>query len=759
MSRLNRILGAASASTLAVMLADAGALAQSTPSEAAQPQAEDDDDTIVVTARKRQEGIQDVPFAVTAVGGDELEQRQVIDIEGLETVTPNLIVQPNTLSASGANIFLRGLGQGDFDRSFSPAVQVLFDEVRYGSSISGQLVNVLDVERIEVLRGPQGTLFGANAIGGVINIIRPKPEEEFGGNVEVTVGNYGRLDVEASVTGSLIEDKLQGRIAVVSVNSDGAFDNAFNGEDRGYQDILGISPSLRFTPTDNLTILATYDYLRNQSDWGVLFNRSNENDLLCLGVFLGQSFCDDPDQDLQTVNQDTETFLDIQSHLASLRADWVLGDVTLTSLSGWSSIREDKKTDFDGVPIPVFASIQPLQEDIISQEFRADWTIGDRMNLLVGVFGSNIKYDEGANSLFVFELLGLPEDTIEVVSREQETNQLGIFASADIEITDTVSVTAGGRYSYEEKDFAYRNGFNQTGGGFWPDAPGFNNVAEGTADWSRFTPMVSVQWEPQDDVLLYAQYAQGFKSGGFNGRGNSTDTIGPYDPEIVDSFELGLKSQWLDDRLLLNLAAFYSDYSDKQEEIIRTNPDTGATITLVDNAGAVNISGIEAEWSFEVTDGFRLFGTASYLDAEYDEFLFDGFDVADFVDPRNTPELQYTLNGQYQWFVPGFADFSALVSYRWTDDYETNLGPRFDGGGPSPLINDPRALVESFGILDASLQARFDMGGGKEGTVLLFVRNATNELFYDSFYPVANLWNMSTVNQPRTYGVQLGVDF
>lgn len=759
MSRLDKVLGVVSASAIAASLIGASAWAQ-TSNEGTEVQEEDQGDTITVVARKRQENLQDVPFAVTAVSGDELEARQAVTIEGLEAVVPNLIIQPNVLSAGGANIFLRGLGQGDFDRTFSPAVQVLFDEVRYGSSIAGQLVNVLDVEQIEVLRGPQGTLFGANAIGGVVNIARPKPQEEFAGNFEVTVGNYGRLDVEGSITGSIIEDKLQGRISVVSINSDGPFENEFNGEDRGFQDILTISPSLRFTPTDNFTVLATYDYLRNQSDWGVLFNRSNENDLLCQAVLLSDvPRCDDPNQDLQTVNQDTETFLDVQSHLASLRADWELDTVTLTSITGWSSIREDKLTDFDGVPIPVFASVQPVEEDIISQEFRADWAISERMNLLVGAFGSNIKYDDGANSLFVFSLLGFPENTIEVVSREQETNQLGLFASTDIELTETVSITAGGRYSYEEKDFAYRNGFNQVGGGFWPDAPGFDNIVEASADWSRFTPMLSVQWEPQDDILVYAQYAQGFKSGGFNGRGNSDDTIGPYDPEIVDSFELGMKSQWMDNRVLINLAAFYSDYTDKQEEIIRTNPETGATITTVDNAAAVIISGIEAEWSLRVTDGLRLFGTASYLDAEYEEFISSDFDVSNFVDPRNTPELQYTLNGQYEWVVDGLADFSTLVSYRWTDDYETNLGPRFDGGGPSPLINDPRALVESFGILDASLQARFDIGGGKEGTILLFVQNATNELFYDSFYPVANLWNMSTVNQPRTYGVQLGIDF
>jgi len=744
----------ASISLLASALTAQTAIAQETVAEAVGI------GDIIVTARKRSENLQNVPVAVTAISGAELEARQITDIEGLEAVTPNLVITPNTLTAGGANIWIRGIGVGDIDRSFSPAVQVVIDDVRYGSGLSGQLVNTIDVERIEVLRGPQGTLFGANAIGGVISITRPLPQNEFGGRAQITVGSYGQIDAKGSLTGPIIKDKLQARLAVASLNSDGQFRNAFDGRRRGFVEVLSISPSLRFTPSENSEFILNYDYTRNQSDWGLLHNRSNKNDLLCIPILLSATpQCDDPNRDLTVFNQDTPTYLDIEGHGASLRANFTAGEVTISSITAWSLVKEDKQTDFDGVPTPVFASIQPLREEIVSQELRVAWQPSDRLDLLVGVFGSTTSYVDGANSLFVFSLLGFPPNTIEVVDRRQTTNNLGAFVSATYRLSDQFSISAGGRYSWEKKEFVYRNGFNQSGGGFFPDAPGFSNIARGTASWRQFTPKVGVEFKPNDELLLYASFTQGFKSGGFNGRGNSTDTIGPYDPETANSYEMGLKSDWADNRVRVNLAGFYVDYQDKQEEIIRTNPATGATITIVDNAASVKIYGVEAEWTLIPVTGLTLSGTAAYLNAKYGEFVFNGFDVSDFVKVRNTPRWQLGFTGRYEGAITEQVGFNALASYRWTDTYTPHLGPRFDGGGPSPLFNDPRATVESHGILDASIGLTFDLGNGNEAQLTAFGKNITDKVFYNFFAPVANLWNMSGVSQRRQWGVQAGFRF
>ncbi|WP_291181930.1 TonB-dependent receptor [Erythrobacter sp.] len=714
--------------------------------------------TIVVTARRTEENLQDVPIAVTVVSGEELEKRQILDVKGLEMITPNLVINPNAVAAGGANVFIRGIGTPDFDRTFSPAVALVVDGVIFGSSISGQLLNVVDVERVEVLRGPQGTLFGANAIGGVINITRPKPEDEFAGEAQIAVGNFDEFNVRGAVTGPIVPGKIDARISVNSLTNDGQFINEFNGENRGFVDLLVVSPSLRFTPSDDVEILLQYDYLRNEGDWGVLFNRSGPNELMCLGILITDiPRCADPNQDLSRNNQDTPTFLRTTTHSVNLTTNITANDVDITSITGFNLFEEEKQTDFDGVPFPTFASIQPVTERQFMQEFRANWTASNRLTILGGLFGQFVDYQDSANSLFVFELLGFPPDTVEVVDKQQTTYSFGAYLTGDYRLTDELRLSLGGRYTYEFKDFIYRNGFNQVGGGFFPDAPGFNNVAADTQGWSQFTPRIAVDYQPNEALLVYASWAQGFRSGGFNGRGNSTETIGPYDPELVNNYELGFKSEWLDRRLRFNLAGFLTDYTDKQEEVIRRNPETGATITTVTNASAVRYWGLEAELMAVLAEGLSFSGVGSYLNASYRDFIFNGFDVTDFVEPRNAPEWQLSGTIQYETQI-GDVGIDALVTYRWTDSYFFHLGPRFDGGGPSPLINEPRGFIEDYGLLDAQIGATFFLGD-TEVRASAYGRNLTDERFFQTFAPVANLWANGTPNLGRTYGVRLGFSF
>ncbi len=716
-------------------------------------------DTIVVTATRTTENLQAVPIAVTVISGEELAKRQILDVKGLEMVTPNLVINPNAVSAGGANIFIRGIGTADFDRTFSPAVSLVVDGVIFGSSIAGQLLNVVDVERLEVLRGPQGTLFGANSIGGVINITRPKPKDELGGNLQVTIGNYGEFNVRGAITGPIVPGKIDARIAVNRVTNDGQFVNQFNGQRRGFADLWLVSPSLRFTPSDDVEILLTYDYLQNKGDWGVLFNRSGPNELFCIGVLLVPTpTCADPNQDLTRPNQDTPTFLSSITHSASLTTNIKAGDgVDITSITGFNLFSEEKQTDFDGIPLPVFASIQPVNERQFMQEFRANWQVNDRLSLLGGLFGQFVSYKDGANSLFVFALLGFPPNTVEVVDRQQDTYSFGAYLTGAYKLTDALRLSLGGRYTYEYKEFTYRNGFNQVGGGFFPDAPGFDNEANGSQGWSQFTPRVALDYSPRDGVLTYVSWSQGFKSGGFNGRGNSTETIGPYDPELVNTYELGLKSEWFDRTLRVNLAGFLSDYTRKQEEIIRRNPETQATITTVTNASSVRYWGFEAELAAVPAKGLTLSGSVGYLNARYRNFVFDGFDVSDSVRPRNAPPWQLSGTVQYETKI-GDVGLDALVTYRWSDGYFFHMGPRFDGGGPSPLINDPRGAIAAYGLLDAQVGATFPMGN-TELRASVYGRNIGNERFFSAFNPVANLWANGAVNLGRTFGVRLGVNF
>jgi len=510
---------------------------------------------VVVTARKREERMQEIPVAVSVFSEEELDRRKVLTIQDLESLVPNLLIDPISFQSNGAAVFIRGLGVQDIDRTFNPAVQVVVDGVTYGSSIANQLLNVVDIERVEVLRGPQGTLFGSNAIGGVINVTRRKPSGEFGVDVEGTIGSYDRRDFEGAVDFPIVEGTLAGRLFVASLNNDGPFKNDFDGERRGYEDKVLVSPQLRFTPSEEFEVLFSYDYYKDESDWGIAVNRSGPNELLCMGIlfFPGDPKCFDPSADITRVNQNTPTYLEVETHAVNLQARYSLDRYTFESITGWSRTEEEKQTDFDSIPEDLFASIQPVDDDYFSQEVRLTYDHSDHLSFLGGLFAAYNEYDEGANSLYIFSLLGFPPGTVEVVNRKQETLSFGAFLTSNLQITDQLTLSAGGRFSWEEKDFIYRNGYNQVGGGFWPDAPGFDNVAAGDESWTEFTPRIALEYRLTAEAMAYLSYAEGFKSGGFNGRGNSTDTIGPYDPEIVDTFEVGIKSEWLENRLRLNV--------------------------------------------------------------------------------------------------------------------------------------------------------------------------------------------------------------
>ena len=310
----------------------------------------------------------------------------------------------------------------------------------------------------------------------------------------------------------------------------------------------------------------------------------------------------------------------------------------------------------------------------------------------------------------------------------------------------------GGRYSYDKKEFIYRNGYNQVGGGFWPDAPGFNNFTAGTESWTEFTPKIALQYEIREDMMAYVSFSQGFKSGGFNGRGNSQDTIGPYDPELVDSYEIGLKSQWWDNRLRFNAVYFSTDYEDKQEEIIRNNPDTGATITAVDNAGDVEIDGVEIDWTLLPFEGLTLTGSIGYLDAEYNSFISDGIQNADFVIVRRAPEWTYSVTAQYDVAI-GDGELKGLVSWRSVDEYQSHLGPGTTSGGT--LFNDPRGLVDPDPIVDVSITYTFDVNG-HDMYVSAFGKNVTDEVYINGHTNVGSLWSMGSVYPGSVYGFEIG---
>ena len=706
---------------------------------------------VTVTARKREERLQDVPIAVTAFNAETIAREQMRDVRDIAQITPNLVINPVTLQANGAAVYIRGFGQQDIDRTYAPAVSIVLDGVVQGSSTSQQLLNVYDLAQVEVLRGPQGTLFGPNSIGGVILLERPKPSGKFGANASATFGTFGRHDFKGAVDFPLIPGVLAGRIAAASLRDDGPYINDFDNQHRGFKDFQAVTASLLYTGS-KLTVQATGDYTHDRSDWGVLHNLSNKFDLWC-GTL---GFCFDPNRSLLHVNQHGPTYLRSDSYGAILKIGYELGpNTTLTAISGYHRVHERKQTNFDGLPVPLFSSVQPVDEEQVSQEVRINAHPFKGLNLTGGLYYAYDDYDDGGNTLYIFTLFGLPPGTTEIVAKNQRTNSYGVFAQGDYQITDRLSLTAGFRFTNETKRYIYRQGFGKEGD-FFPVFNNFFNIDSGHHTWTQATPRIGLNYKITSDVLTYVSFAQGFKSGGYNGRGNSVDTIGPYNPETVDAYEIGLKGEFFDRRLRLNLAGFYNNYRNKQEAVVRRNLMTGATITPTVNAGKATIKGLEAEAEFAPGHGFTLRGSAAFLDAHYDSFNYDGSDAASFVKLLVTPKFEASITPNYRVALgPGSLDVSATYSYR--SAFETELGPRYDGG-VGPLWNDPRGHVGAHGNLNASVSYEFGYDGATY-KMTFFGRNLSNAIYIAAAAGAANLFTLGTPNYPRTYGLELAAKF
>ncbi len=745
-----RLMATAATIVLALAAAGAGHAADDASGTSAKGSGGTTVSEVTVTARKREERLQDVPVAITAISAEALDRQQVRDVRDIADITPSLVINPVTLQANGAAIYIRGFGQQDIDRTYAPAVSVVLDGVVSGSSTSEQLLNVYDLAQVEVLRGPQGTLFGPNSIGGVILLDRPKPTGVFGGDASMTLGSYGQHDFKLALDFPIVEGKLAGRITGASLQDDGPYTNDYDGQNRGFKDFQAVSGSLLYTGGP-LSAQLTLDWTHDRSDWGVLDNLSNKYDLWC-SVF---GYCYNPNQNLQHVDQHGPNYLRNDTEGVIFNLGYKFNDTTtLTAITGYHRIHERKETNFDGLPVDFFSSVQPVDEQAVSQEVRLNYHPFKGLTVTSGLYYSYDEYDDGVNTLYIFSLLGDGPLT-EVVAKNQRTNSYGVFTQADYQITDRLSITAGLRFTDEEKQYIYREGFGQPGD-FYPAFNNFINVASGKHTWTEATPRAGINYKITPDILTYFSFAEGFKSGGFNGRGTDQQTIGPYNPETTDTYEVGFKGDFLGRRLRTNVAAFWNAYKNKQEAVVEIDKANGATITPTVNAGAATIRGIELELQAVLFKGFTIRANSDYLDAHYNHFVYNGQDVADIVKLLVTPKYDASITPDYR-FGLGKGVMDASVTWSFRGDFETELGPRYDGG-PGALWNDPRGHVGPHAPVDAQLTYEFEENG-RTYKLSVFGHNLSNAIYIAAAAPAANLFTLGTPSRPRTFGVELSAKF
>jgi len=623
----------------------------------AQPAEEREPGDIVVTARRRAESLQDVPIAVSAYDATALSNLQADNLSAIQYATPNLYLDQG--DAGNAVIYIRGVGQNDSLAFADPGVGVYVDDVFIARS-QAAFLDVFDVERIEVLRGPQGTLYGRNTIGGAIKFVSTRPTDRFTGYFEGGVGNYDQLIAKGRVSGPL-SDTLKGKLAYSWQRRNGYARNGFTGRDDG--DVRSISgrASLLFEPTADLEFLLTGDVKIDRPDT----SRSPARATPITGFSGGRLVTLPAATDPYRVDANANGLNDQTGWGTALTARWNASDaVTLESISSYRRFLFDLNLDTDGSSLPILDIYLRQRQRQFSQELRFTYDRPDRFTFTGGLYYFSDRddtlsgYDDGAATLFGQPVTAFGFPTSSLADTRQDTDSYAAFGDATVQLTPELSLAAGLRYTHEERrsgrrfEFFFDPRLSVIGNPppFLAGAGIAGRPIAGEVDFDAFTPRASVSWQPNRDLLFYASASRGFKSGGFDGRANNDFGFRAFRPEYVWAYEGGTKTTWAGGRLTANLAVFYNDYTDLQVTSFGSDPVTGAFVSLFTNAASARSWGAELEVAARLADGLDVNGSLGLLDAKYRRFeqLVGGV-ATDVSDRRvvNAPDVNASLGATY----------------------------------------------------------------------------------------------------------------
>lgn len=587
-----------------------------------------DETDIVVTARKREERLQDVPIAVTAVNADAMDSRGWDSVSDLQQATPNISFTPGQGGNSGGIApFIRGVGENDFIITSDPAVGLYIDGV-YVARTFGAMTELMGVDRIEVLRGPQGSLFGKNTIGGAISITTKVPGQEFGGEADLRYGSFNTVRARARVEVPLAQDWSLG------VSALGEFGEGWqkipSGDNLGNKNVVAGRATLHHDG-EKLDVTLSADGLhrrQNSAAHSMLsFTPSFFSGLQ--STFLAPC-CTAPSRIDRT---DSTPFLnrdDSDAFNTQLTLSYDLGAGTLKSISAYRWLHMVFGRDGDASSTINYAGdIHDEHAKQFSQELQYTTPFaGDRGNLLVGAYYFRERsVDE--TKLIVAEGLynallgaGFPPATatfldfnLDFLNRQTTTNY-AVFGNATFDVTDALTVELGGRYTSEKKRFFQRAMRRESGAPLLFNTPQY----ELSDSWNNFSPRASLSYDFSDNAMGYVSWSRGFRSGGFNGRPTSLEEVGGYNPETLTAWEGGLKTEPAPG-ITFNLALFRNQYRNQQLLITTVSATTGLLVVRTENAGKSRIQGLEAETSLRLAPGLRLAGTLGILDAQYQKYV------------------------------------------------------------------------------------------------------------------------------------------
>lgn len=728
---------------------------------------------IIVTAQKREQNLQDVGIAVTAFSGDQIRELGFTNTTDVVSMTPGLNYTVPNAESSQINFFLRGVGLNDFADANENPVAVYLDDV-YRPAMGGLSFQLFDMERVEVLRGPQGSLFGRNTTGGLVHYISKRPTEELEGYLSVTGASYNQFKFEGAVSGP-IGETVSGRLSVATNTHDGYTKNRGTGPDYNETDAKAARGQLLFTPNDKFNALLSVNYSDNDAAVGAWQNQVTRFNANAESVPLGPTDQDmsvdcnadgmldaadlrpapgtdcfgyrDTDGDPFAGEYDRDGKVKVETSGVSLNANWDVGDSTITSITAYQDVDRLQSEDTEAGPFPLVQPTFMAKTKTFTQELRIAGG-SDTFRWLAGAF----YFDNNVDGHYLLDLTNLGFVFFDA-NYEQDTQSIALFGQIEIDFADQWTFTVGARGAHEKKELDY---LNVDTSGFFTGVVGlptnvafdFDTTSVGDLakhDNDSFSGKVQLDWKPNDDLLVYGSISQGTKSAGFNVgfldetflfASNTAATI-PFDEETLTSFEVGFKSTFGDGSTRLNGSAFYYDYNDFQTfrfELLNQ---------VIFNTDA-QVSGLELELQSSPTEGLDLALGLSVLDATADNIPspLGGVRKRDMV---AAPDVAANALIRYAW--PAFNGNLAVQAWA---NYQDKI--YFD------IQNVPVSLEDGYTV--SNLRVAYTSGDEK-WQLAAFVHNLTDEEYLSYTFDFTGVFgfNQQAYGAPRWAGLTFQYNF
>jgi len=625
---------------------------------------------VIVTAQKREESAQDIGIAISAFTGDQMRQLGYTNAQQITTMAPGVeMVQPN--GEANYAIGIRGVASSDFTTNVESPVALYLDEV-YISQMSGAGFQLYDMERVEILKGPQGTLFGRNATGGLAHFVSNKPTQELDGYIEATYADYDQTKIEGAISGG--NDFIQARFSGVWNEADGYVDNRLTGDELNNQDDQSWRLHVQITPNDDLSILLSARQSEQDIDTGFFENVSSViPGQLTPNVFNPVLEYIDNDGDPYAGDFDRTGFneLEIEGYTATI--NWAIGDINFTSITDSSSVERHYIEDSDASPAPVLSFFLNTDAEQFSQEFRLD-SETDTMKWVLGAYYMELEIDDN-NGIISSPLIleefpnpGDPEGGL-INPYTSDLESWSVFGQLDFQLSDQLLLTVGGRYIEDDKDFALKDEVAIFADPNARDFDADSNIIfrealatyEGSRSDGEWSGKIQLTWTPSDDLLVYGGWNRGIRGGGYNAPIfplspplDYTDEVMSFDPETLDAFEVGFKSTFADGLVRFNGAAYYYDYQDYQAFYI-----VGID-TITFNTDAESVGG-ELELIASPVDGLDLLAGLSYNDIEVD------IPGGDTVRSVQSPEWTWNALARYEMDLGGAGSLAFQLDAYYRD--------------------------------------------------------------------------------------------